>query len=752
MKLQALAFPFGAPVARVDGLAKVTGTARYAAEYPAEGLLHGVVVSSTIAHGRIRAIDIEAARAVPGVVDILTHENRPPMARFDLFHKDADAPSGSPFRPLYDAKIHSDAQPIALVVAVSLEAARHAARLVAVDYAVAHEPVRSDMGKLQGEARKPSRLKFGYQAAPKPRGDPDGAYEEAPVKIEAHYHSPAEFHNPMEMHATTAIWAGDGQLMIYDKTQGAQNSRTYVAHVLKLHKRNVQVLCPYVGGAFGLGLRPGYQLVLAAMAALKLRRPVRVMLTRQQMFSFGHRPETLQTLKLACDTEGHLQSVTHEAVSETSRHEDYVENIVSWSGTLYDAPHVRLGHRVVELDRFTPTDMRAPGAAQGVYALESAMDELAFAVGLDPLLLRLRNYAETEPGSHKPFSSKALRACYAQGAERFGWSRRNPEPRSMRHGHTLIGWGMATGVWEATQLHGSARAVLRIDGTLEVSSATTDIGTGTYTVMSQIAAATLGVPLDRVRFRLGDSNLPMAPVEGGSFTVATIGTAVQAACLKVAAKLLLMARAQGDTPLRRARLADVDFSGGLIRLKSDPARAISMRELMQRAGVAEIDVKSLALPKLMTQRKYARATHSAVFVEVRVDEDLGTVHVTRVVSAVAAGRIVNPKTAASQIQGGVVWGIGMALHEQGIFDHRLGRPMNHSLAEYHVPVNADVGAIDVIFVDEEDEVVNPLGVKGVGEIGLVGVAAAIGNAVFHATGRRVRGLPITLDKVLNLGA
>lgn len=744
--------PFGAPVARVDGIAKVTGAALYAAEHPAEGLLYGVAVSSPIARGHIRSIDTKAARAVPGVVEILTHQNRPPMARFDLFHKDTDAPSGSPFRPLFDATIHSDSQPVALVIAVSFEAARHAARLVVVDCEEGPAPPRSDMRSLEGEARKPSRLKFGYQVPPKPRGDPEGAYAEAPVRIEASYHSPAEFHNPMETNATTAVWVGEGQLTIYDKTQGAQNSRAYVARALKLRKRDVRVLCPYVGGAFGLGLRPGYQLVLAAMAALALRRPVRVVLTRQQMFSFGHRPETRQTLRLACDTEGHLQSVTHLAVSETSRHEDYVENIVSWSGQLYRTPHLRLDHRVVELDRFTPTDMRAPGAAQGVYALESAMDELAFAVGLDPLALRLRNYADTEPGSGKPFSSKALRECYALGAERFGWSRRSPQPRSMRLGHTLIGWGMATGVWDAMQIHAGARAVLRIDGTLEVSSATTDIGTGTYTVMSQIAAATLGVPLEMVSFRLGDSSLPMAPVEGGSFTVATVGTAVHAACLKVAAKLLLMARAQGDTPLGRARPADVSFAGGMIHLRADPARAISMRELMQRAGAPQIDAKSLTLPRLMMQRKHARATHSAVFAEVRVDESLGTVHVTRVVSAIAAGRIVNPKTAASQIQGGVVWGIGMALHEEGLFDHRLGRLMNHSLAEYHLPANADIGEIEVIFVDEHDAVVNPLGVKGVGEIGLVGVAAAVGNAVFHATGRRVRSLPITLDKVLGLNS
>ncbi len=742
--------PFGAPMPRVDARAKVTGAARYAAEHAVPGLLYGVVVSSTIARGTIIAIDTARAMTVAGVVDVLTHLNRPPMARFDLFHKDMDAPAGSPFRPLYDAQIRFDSQPVALVVAVSFEAARHAAALIEIDCKASDEVVQSDMRHSTGDARKPSRLKFGYQPPAKEKGEADAAFDAAPVRIEGLYYSPAEFHNPMEMHASTVIWEGDGRLTIYDKTQGAQNSRMYLAHALKLRKHDVRILCPYVGGAFGSALRPGYQLMLAAMAALRLRQPVRVALTRRQMFSFGHRPETQQSLRLACDNEGRLQSIVHEAVSETSRFEDYVENIVTWSGMLYETPNRRTSHRVVELDHFTPTDMRAPGGAQGVWAMETAMDELAYAVGIDPLALRLKNYAPNEPASGKPFSSKALRACYAEGAARFGWAARVGEPRSMRDGRTLIGWGMATGIWEAMQVYGGARAVLHADGTLVVSSATTDIGTGTYTVMTQIAAATLGLPVGVVRFELGDSGLPAAPVEGGSMTVASIGTAVQAACLKVASRLLLLARAQGDTPLRQARLKDVEFSGGSIRLRHDPASAISMRELMQRAGVAHIEQKTLSLPHLLRQRKFALAAHSAVFAEVRVDEDTGMAQVTRVVNAVAAGRIVNPRTAASQIEGGIVWGIGMALHEEGSYDHRRARVMNCDFAQYHVPSQADVGRIEVIFVDEHDTVVNPIGVKGVGEIGVVGTAAAIGNAIFHATGRRIRDLPMTPDKVLGL--
>ncbi|MEO7242982.1 MAG: xanthine dehydrogenase family protein molybdopterin-binding subunit [Variovorax sp.] len=741
---------FGAPLPRVDGPAKVTGAARYAAEHPADGLLYGVVVSSPIARGRIAAIDPARALAVAGVIDVLTHRNRPPMAAFDLLHKDMDAPAGAPFRPLYDDRILSGAQPVALVVAVSVEAATHAASLLEVEYCADDGPLRSDMHALEGSARKPSRLKFGYEPPGRPIGDPDAAYAQAPHKVDVRYHSPAEFHNPMEPHATTAIWDGPGKLTLHDKTQGAQNSRFYLANVLKLHKRDVRVLCPFVGGAFGSGLRPGYQSVLAAMAALKLERPVRVVLTREQMFSFGHRPETDQHLQLSCDDSGRLRSIVHEATSETSGNEDYVENIVSWSNSLYEAPNVRLVHRVVELDRFTPTDMRAPGGAQGMYALETAMDELAIAADIDPLELRRINYAEREPHSGNAYSSKALRQCYDQGAERFGWSKRLVAPRSMRDGRTLIGWGMATGIWEAMQLYASARAVLRCDGTLEVSSATTDIGTGTYTVMTQIAAATLGLPMKQVRFVLGDSELPAAPLEGGSFTVSTVGTAVEAVCRKVGAKLLLLARALGDTPLGQAFYKDVEWVDGRIRLREDPARSIGICELMQRANVTQVDQQRLSLPNLLKQRKVVRSTHSAVFVEVRVDEDLGTVHVARVVSAVAAGRIVNARTASSQVAGGVVWGVGMALHEEGLVDHALGRVMNHSLAEYHVPANADISSIDVIFVPEDDDIVNPIGVKGVGEIGIIGVAAAIGNAIFHATGRRVRSLPMTLDKVLGL--
>ncbi|WP_295851922.1 xanthine dehydrogenase family protein molybdopterin-binding subunit [uncultured Xylophilus sp.] len=737
--------PFGDAVPRVDGRAKVTGTARYAAEHFADDLAYGVVVSSTITRGRIRRIDCSAALAFPGVLDVLTHEHRLPMARHDLFHKDIDAPSGSPFRPLYDDLVHSAGQPVALVIAETFEIARHAARLVEVHYEAGLH--RSDLEAHLGDAYQPSRLKLGYQPPPKPRGDAAAAFAEAPFKVAADFHAAAEYHNPMEMHASTVIYDGPGRLTIYDKTQGVQNSRMYLAHALKLRKHDIRVLAPFIGGAFGSGLRPQYQLVLAAMGALMLRRPVRVVLTRQQMFTFGHRPETRQSLKLSCDAEGRLTSIRHKAIAETSRAEDYVEIVVNWSGLLYRCDNVALDYKVVQLDRFTPLDMRAPGAVTGLHALECAVDELAAAAGVDPLEFRLRNYTDRNEAEDKPFSSKALHDCYAEAAERFGWARRTPEPGSMRDGRTRIGWGCATGVWDAMQMPGSARAVLQADGSLDVSSATADIGTGTYTVMTQIAAAALGLPLDRVRFALGDSEMPMAPIEGGSMTVATIGTAVEAACRKVAKKLFRLVRILPDAPLGKPLFSEVEFVGGTIRLKADPSRAVAFTELLQRSRLQAIDMKTTTLPHLLRQRKYTRSTHSAVFVEVRVDEDYGTVEVSRVVSAIAAGRIVNPKTAASQIEGAIVWGIGKALHEDTLHDHRLGKVMNHNLAEYHISANRDIGRIEVMFVEEEDAIVNPLGVKGVGEIGIVGVSAAIANAIWHATGRRMHALPMTPDRV-----
>ncbi|MEA9747642.1 xanthine dehydrogenase family protein molybdopterin-binding subunit [Xanthomonas campestris pv. raphani] len=738
--------PTGTGMPRIDGRAKVTGQARYAAEWPVPDLAYGVVVNSSIAKGRIVAFDLEAARAVPGVLKIVTHENRPHMRGMDLFYKDMTAPAGSPFRPLYDNVILYSGQPIALVVAETFEAARHAAHLVQVEYA--SEPHDTNLMANLGRMHKPKPLKAGFSPPPKDKGEPDTAFVNAAHQIQADYYSAVEHHNPMELFASTVIRDAQGHFTIYDKTQGSQNSRWYVSHVFGLSKQKVTVRNPYVGGAFGSGLRPQYQLALAVMASILLDRSVRVVLTRQQMFTFGHRPEMVQRLKLGADRDGTLRAIWHEAIAETSRIEDYMEVVVNWSGQLYACANVHLGYNLVSLDQYTPIDMRAPGAAHGVHALEVAMDELSYEIGMDPLALRLKNYAEVNPADDKPYSSKALRECYQQGAERFGWVQRPLQPRARKEGREWVGWGMATGQWDAMQMFARAHAVLHADGRLVVSSAASDIGTGTYTVMAMIAAEALGLPMEQVTFQLGDSTLPVAPIEGGSSHVTTIGSAVDGACAKLRKRLLRLAQAMPDSRFAKAKPDDVVFANGTLALRADSSSAIALTQVLAEAKLDHIEDKFLLLPNVFKQRKYTRATHSAVFVEVRVDEELGTVRVTRVVSAIAAGRILNPTTARSQIIGGVVWGIGEALHEQTQSDHRFGRFMNHDLAMYHVSANADIHDIEVIFADEDDRVVSSLGAKGVGEIGLVGVSAAVCNAIFHATGKRVRSTPMTPDKVM----
>lgn len=740
------AVAIGTPLPRIDALAKVTGAAKYAAEHSGTGLLIGVVVNTPVARGRIVSIDASAALALPGVVDVLTHLNRPKMRSMDLFYKDMTAPGGSPFKPLHDDEVHYSGQPVALVVATTLELARYAAMLVRVEVEVA--PHDTHLLDNRSRAREPSRLKVGFSPPPKPRGDAEAAWHAAAFSTDGEYYAGVEHHNPMEMHATTVLLDPDGHLTIHDKTQGSQNSRWVVSRAFGLPARRVTVKNAFVGGAFGSGLRPQYNVLLATMAALQLKQSVRVVLTRQQMFTFGHRPETWQRVRLAADANGRLTAVMHEAIAETSRREDYVEVVVNWSGQLYACDNVRLDYRVVPLDQYSPIDMRAPGAAHGVHALEVAMDELAHAAGIDPLELRLRNYAERDEANDLPYSTKALRQCYEQAARRFGWERRPAAPRSMPQGHEFVGWGMATGTWDAMQMFARARATLDEDGRLVVESAATDIGTGTYTTMAQIAAAEMGLPLEQVTFRLGDSTLPVAPIEGGSAHVATVGSAVQGVCEKL--RKALWKRAKQHAPgFDGARFADVVCRGGQLH-RSDTGAAVPLSQLLREEAGGPLDEKYLLLPNVLKQRKYIRAVHSAVFVEVRVDERLGTVRVTRVVSAVAAGRIINPVTARSQIIGGVVWGIGQALHEETLSDHALGRFMNHSLAEYHIACNADVPDIDVLFVEEDDRVVSSLGAKGVGEIGLVGVAAAISNAIFHATGKRLRSTPMTPDKVADL--
>jgi xanthine dehydrogenase YagR molybdenum-binding subunit len=724
----------GTATSRVDGRAKVTGEARYAGEFNVPGLVHGYIVESTIPKGRIARIDASPALAVAGVLDVLTHRNRPKMASTDDAYKDEVAPGkGSPYRPLYDDKILFAGQPVALVLAEDWETARIAASLVRVEYQ--KEAHVTDLHAERSRA-------FAIDAPEKPRGDAETAFAAAAVHHAAEYYVPSEHHNPMELFASTAIWEV-GQLTVYDKTQGVQNVQQYLCKVFRLRSDAVRVMSPYMGGGFGAGLRPQHQVVLAVLGAQALKRPVRVMVTRAQMYALGYRPASIERLALGASHDGTIDSMQHEAIAITSQFEEFARNDTGWGNLLYKSANAKFEHKLVKLDLPTACDMRAPGAATGVYALECAMDELAIALKTDPVQLRLQCYSDRHQGEDVPYTSKQLRECYREGAAEFGWDKRNPEPRSMRDGSELVGWGMASGVWEALQMPATVRIVLTANGHAEVATAASDIGTGTYTIMAQVAADMLGLPIEKISVKLGDSSLPQCPVEGGSWIAASVCNAIANTARAVRGELLKLAK---DSPLAGASVDDVALIDGKIVSKRDANHAVSIASVMQSGKAERLSCEETNNPD--EDKSHARNVHSAIFAEVKVDEEIGVIRVTRVVNAVAAGRILNLKTAHSQVMGGVVWGIGMALHEETLYDHRFGRVMNANIAEYHVPVNADIHDIKVLFVDEPDAMVNPLGIKGLGEIGIVGVAAAVANAVYHATGKRVRDLPITLDKVV----
>lgn len=733
----------GKEMSRVDGVAKVTGRAKYAAEFRVPNLAYGFIVLGTVAKGTISAIDTREAERAPGVVRVFTHLNVPKLGpktvTEDAPPRGAQNERDKSFRALQSERIYFNAQPVALVVAETYEQARYASRLVKVSYNA--EKHVTDTEAARGRARVPPR------AAPKPRGNPEEAMRVAPVKVEAEYRIPIEHHNPMEPHAAVAVWQGD-KLTIFDKTQEVYGVRAHLASAFGVPEENVSVVSPYVGGAFGSSLRPNYYPALTAMAARELKRPVKVVYTRTQMYTgHGYRPYTIQKIALGAERSGKLTAMIHEAVHNTSSFEEFNDNTTGFTRQVYACPNLSAPLKITTTDLNTPTWMRAPGAVSGMFALECAMDELAYALKIDPLELRLINYAEVDPESGRPFSSKALRECYRLGAEKFGWKERKMEPRSMRDGRLLVGWGTATGVWGAFQRPASARITFRIDGTAHVTSATSDIGPGTYTVMTMIAAEYLGLPIERVKFELGDTKFPRAPSQGGSQTTSSVGSAVHGAALAVTAKLLALANREADSPLKAAAASDVEMLDGRLRLKSDPSRSVSVPEVMRRNGLTEVTETFESRPS-KERDKYATMAHGAQFVEVKVDPDLGVVRVTRAIEVTACGKIINPKASHSQEIGGVVWGIGMALQEATEIDHRFGRIMNPNLQHYHVPVNADVHEIETLFVEEDDTVVNPLGVKGMGELGMVGIPAAIANAVFHATGRRIRELPITPDKLL----
>ena len=725
------------------GVIFITGKAKYAAEFKVPNLAYGFIVLGDVAKGTIKSIDTKEAEASPGVIRVFTHLNAPklgPKANTEYAPPENSRQQDKSFRALQSDRILFNMQPVALVVAETYEQARYAARLVKVTYNA--EKHVTDTEAVRGSARIPTQGR-----KPAPRGNPEEALKTAPIKIEAEYRIPIEHHNPMELHAAIAFWEGD-KLTIFDKTQEVYGVRRHLATSFNVPEENVSVVSPFVGGAFGASLRPNYYPSLTAMAARELKRPVKVVYTRTQMYTgHGYRPYTIQKVSLGAESSGKLTAMIHEAVHNTSSFEEFNDNTTGFTRQVYACPNLLAPTKIADTDFNTPTWMRAPGAVSGMFALECAMDELAYSLKIDPLELRLINYAETDPESGKPWSSKALRECYRLGAEKFGWKNRKMEPRSMRDGRLLVGWGMATGVWGAFQSPASARITFRADGSALVQSATSDIGPGTYTVMTMIADEYLGLPAERVKFELGDTKFPRAPAQGGSQTTSSVGSAVYGAALAVGAKLLELSNRDANSPLKGVAPTDVEMLDGRLRLKSDATRFVNVAEVMKRNNLTEITETFDSKPSPERQ-KYAMLAHGAQFVEVKVDPDTGFVRVTRAIEVTACGKILNPKTSHSQEIGGVVWGIGMALEEATEVDHRYGRIMNPNLQHYHVPVNADIHEIETIFVEEDVKIVNPLGVKGMGELGMVGIPAAIANAVFHATGKRVRDLPITPDKLL----
>lgn len=730
-------------MSRVEGIAKVTGKAKYTAEFKVSNLAYGFIVLGSVAKGTIKSIDTREAERAPGVIRVFTHLNAPklgPKTATEDSPPRATQERDKSFRALQSDRIFFNGQPVALVVAETYEQARYASRLVKVSYNA--EKHVTDTEAVRERARVPSQ-----GPPPKPRGKPEEAMKVAPVKIEAEYRIAIEHHNAMEPHAAIAVWEGD-KLSIFDKTQEVYSVRTHLALSFGVPEANVSVVSPFVGGAFGSSLRPNYYPALTAMAARELKRPVKIVYTRTQMFTgHGYRPYTIQKVALGAERSGKLSSMIHEAVHNTSTFEEFSDNTTGFTRQVYACPNLFAPTKIAATDLNTPTWMRAPGAVSGMFALECAMDELAYALKIDPLELRLINYAETDPESGKPFSSKALRECYRLGAEKFGWKNRKFEPRSMRDGRLMVGWGTATGIWGAFQMPATARITLKANGTAHVASATSDIGPGTYTMATMIAAEYLGLTPDRVKFELGDTKFPRAPSQGGSWTTASVGSAVHGAALAIGARLLALANKEANSPLKDVAAADVEMLDGRLRLRSNPSRFVNISEVMRRNGLAEVAETFEAKPSPERQ-KYSTMAHGAQFVEVKIDPELGNVRVARVIEVTACGKIINPKASHSQEIGGVVWGIGMALQEATEIDHRYGRIMNPNLQHYHVPVNADVHEIETIFVEEEDTIVNPLGVKGMGELGMVGIPAAIANAVFHATGRRIRDLPITPEKLL----
>jgi xanthine dehydrogenase YagR molybdenum-binding subunit len=686
----------GAPLDRIDGPKKVTGTAPYAYEHPVEGVTYVFPVQSTIARGRIVSIDASTARALPGVVTVLSYENAPRLASLD----DAE------LAVFQSAAIAYSGQFVAAVVAETPEIARQAASLIVIRYE--EQPHDVELRADRADLYKPEKVNPSYETDTL-SGDVEAALAQASVSLDHTYTTPAYHNNPLEPHATVAAWSDDG-VTLYDANQGAHRIRDDVAHVFGLPPERVRVIAPYVGGGFGSKAYTHPHVILTVMAAMVSGRPVKLALTRQQMFAVvGYRTPTIQRIRLGAGSDGRLTAIAHDVIEQTSTIHEFAEQTALATRMMYAAPNRRTTHRLARLDVPTPTIMRAPGECPGMFALESAMDEMAIACGLDPIELRMRNEPTVDPETGHPFSSRGLVACLREGVQRFGWQSRDPRPGTRSDGRWLIGTGFAASTYPTRRR--ASTAIVRVDreGRYSVLIDAADIGTGAWTVLTQIAADALDVPIERVHLEIGDTLLPPAQIAGGSMGTASWGTAIVEAARRL-----------------RARLHDE--YGGVV-----PA------EGLEATGEGGENPEA---------QRFAMHAYGAQFAEVHVNIDTGEVRVPRLLGVFAAGRIMNAKTARSQFLGGMTMGLSMALHEESVMDPRFGDYVNHDFAEYHITTNADVGTIDVSWIDEDDPYVNPMGAKGIGEIGIVGTAAAIANAVYHATGIRIRDLPITLDKLL----
>jgi len=712
----------GQPLARIDGRLKVTGRATYAAEFSRPKLAYGALIQSAIANGRVAKVDISAAKSAPGVIGLLTRENAPHFRPYPDDLSRAGAPGESRV-PLQDDNIYFAGQHLGVVVAETFEQATYAASLVQVAYQPQPALVSLDDERAQKSATWPEKF-AGRDALQVKRGDVDAALATAAHKIDVVYSTPIENHNPIETYSTTAEWETPDHLLIHECTRGIKQLQRVVANAFGLQQDHVRIVCPFIGGAFG---SKGFQwshTLLAAAAAKLAQRPVKLTLTRPQMFdSAGQRARTEQRFSAGAGKDGRLVALRHATTTHSSPTHAYPEACGNMSRKLYSCPNVDVSLRLVALNLTTPCPMRAPGETPGVFALECALDELAHEMGIDPVDFRLRNYAEIDEYENRPWSSKNLRECYQRGANKFGWSKRNREPGSMRASDgSQVGFGMATAVYPAGQQKAGATATLNKDGTVSVRSATHEIGTGTYTAMSQFAADTLNIPIEKIRFELGDSQFPIAPNNGGSWLTASVAPAVMGACDQLKKQV-------------------VDLAG------SWPGDARALADLFARAGQEQIQAEFMSEPNSEERKKFSFMSYGAIFVEAHVDP-FGQVRVKRAVGVYDMGRMINPRLARSQIMGGMLFGFGTALMEATIPDEKTGRIVNPNLADYHVAVHADTPEFDIDFINEPDPHMPDLGARGIGEIGIVGAPAAVANAVFNATGKRVRDLPITPDKLI----